>query len=176
MKLESPQLFKGIFKQYLDERGYLNPIDITAVANSINVKSFALKYQLTSFSLHKHCFRGLHYQLPPHAQSKLVIVHSGKILDIVVPFDNPKESKIKKYELEAGDILFVPNTYAHGFLTKTPNVSIQYLLDHEFNHESYNGINAIDYIKQFTLEYDISVSDKDLDFVDHIILDIIKST
>jgi len=174
MKLETPQLFKGAFNQYLDERGYLNPIDIVAVANAINIKSFTLKYQLMSLSLHKHCFRGLHYQLPPHAQSKLVIVHSGKILDIVVPFDNPKESKIEKYELETGDILFVPNTYAHGFLTKTPNVSIQYLLDHEFNHESYNGINAIDYIRQFTLNYDVSVSDKDSDFVDHIRLDMTK--
>ena len=175
MKLEMPQLFKGAFNQYIDERGYLNPIDITAVANSINIKSFAFKYQLMSLSLHKHCFQGLHYQLPPHAQSKLVIVHSGKILDIVVPFDSPKESKIEKYELEAGDILFVPNTYAHGFLTKTPNVNIQYLLDHEFNYESYNGINAINYIRHFVSDNDIIISDKDADFVDHIILDISKS-
>ena len=172
MTLEMPKIFKGAFTQFLDTRGYLNPIDFEELKKFMGAESFDLKFQLMSHSKCANTFRGLHYQSYPFSQNKLLMVHSGKIIDFLVPFDDPKSSKLEVFDLAAGDILFIPNTYAHGFLTTTPDVNLQYLLDHKFNEDHYHGINAVDYVMKYAKLDKMIFSEKDAQFSKCLCMDI----
>jgi len=168
MKLEKPSLYKGVFNHFKDERGFLNHLDINKLTKQIGLPSFSPTLQLMSFSQFSNTFRGFHFQTEPYLQSKLLILHSGEILDFIVPFKKPLENGVKKFDMVAGDILFIPNTYAHGFLTKSSNVSIQYLIDNDFNIESYKGINGTKFIKKFIGKSKLFISQKDLNFEDYL--------
>lgn len=83
-----------------------------------------------SLSKDKGTLRGLHFQAPPHAQSKLVRCGSGAIFDVVVDIrrGSPRYGKWEGYELTAdnGYQLYVPVGFAHGFVTLEPNSEIVY--------------------------------------------------
>ena len=74
--------------------------------------------------------RGLHFQLPPHAQAKLVRVAQGRALDVVVDLRraSPTYGQHAKVELTAaaGNVLFVPVGFAHGFLALEPDTLFLY--------------------------------------------------
>jgi len=83
-----------------------------------------------SFSKVVGTLRGLHFQMPPHAQAKLVRCGSGAIFDVAVDIrlGSPTHGQWEGYELTAenGHQLFVPVGFAHGFLTLEPNSEIVY--------------------------------------------------
>ena len=83
-----------------------------------------------SFSAQKGTLRGLHYQRNPHAQSKIVRCTRGKILDVAVDIrkGSPNYKKWMALELSAENFrqLFIPPGFAHGFVTLTDDVEIQY--------------------------------------------------
>jgi len=168
MKLEKPKLYKSVFNHFKDERGFLNHLDINKLIKQIDLETFVPKLQLMSFSQSHNTFRGFHFQTEPYLQSKLVILHSGKIIDFIVPFKKPLVNSVKKFEMVAGDILFIPNTYAHGFLTKSPDVNIQYLIDNDFNLDCYKGINGFKFIKKFVGKSKLFISEKDQKFKNYL--------
>ena len=92
--------------------------------------------------------RGLHFQVEPFAQSKLVSVTKGKILDVVV--DIRKKSKYygRSFSIELDDVennqLFVPKGFAHGFLVLSKIARVSYKVDNYYNPESERGINFND--------------------------------
>lgn len=164
MMPEVPKLFKKAFTHLSDDRGFLNPLDINALPDFINSDKFLPAMQLLSFSKSKNTFRGLHYQSAPHDQSKLIFIHSGEILDFLVPVYDARVSRVEIFDLQPGDLLFVPSSYAHGFLTKTTDVCLQYIMDARFNKDSYSGIDAIDFVSQFAGREKLIVSEKDKNF------------
>ncbi|MCV6596806.1 MAG: dTDP-4-dehydrorhamnose 3,5-epimerase [Mangrovicoccus sp.] len=74
--------------------------------------------------------RGLHFQSPPHAQDKLVRVGAGRVLDVAVDIrvGSPHYGKWVAVELsaEAGNQLFIPAGFLHGFATLEPNSELLY--------------------------------------------------
>jgi dTDP-4-dehydrorhamnose 3,5-epimerase len=77
--------------------------------------------------------RGLHFQLPPYSQSKLVQVAWGSINDIVVDM-RPDSSTFGQYHLENLDDkekrqIFIPSGFAHGFVVLSPEAVVQYKVD-----------------------------------------------
>jgi len=113
-------------------------------------------------------FRGLHYQNAPHAQSKLIRVLSGKILDIVLDLRKTELTFGKMYTLELSDEnkkqLFVPEGFAHGFLVLSNSAEILYKCDEFYHPESEGGINFLDpdlRIKEMLEENNFIVSEKD---------------
>jgi len=86
--------------------------------------------------------RGLHYQLPPYAQSKLVRVIKGKVLDVAVDIrrGSPTFGKHVKVELseENKKQMFIPRGFAHGFLTLSEEVIFTYKVDYYYapDHEA----------------------------------------
>ena len=84
--------------------------------------------------------RGLHYQLPPHAQAKLVRVIKGKIYDVAVDIrkDSHTFGKYVGIELSGENKrqLFIPRGFAHGFVTLEDNTIVQYKTDNYYAPES----------------------------------------
>lgn len=83
-----------------------------------------------SLSVQRGVLRGLHYQLPPRAQDKLVRVVHGAILDVAVDIrrSSPTFGKWVAVELSAEkwNQLFIPKGFAHGFVTLTENAEVLY--------------------------------------------------
>lgn len=88
--------------------------------------------------------RGLHYQLAPFAQSKLVRVMSGKILDVAVDIrrGSPTYAKAFSIELSADNKkqVYIPQGFAHGFAVLSEIAEVFYKCDALYNRESEAGI------------------------------------
>ncbi len=92
----------------------------------------------------KGVLRGLHYQLPPFAQSKLVRVVQGAVLDVAVDIrrSSPTFGKHVVAELSESNKhqLFIPRGFAHGFLVLTETAVFQYKVDNYYSKECDRGI------------------------------------
>ncbi len=88
--------------------------------------------------------RGLHFQSPPHAQSKLVRVVKGRVLDVAVDIrkGSPTYGRYEAIELSEANNrqLFIPRGFAHGFLVLSDVAVLQYRCDNYYNRESEGGI------------------------------------
>ena len=92
----------------------------------------------------KGVLRGLHYQLPPHAQTKLVRVISGRVLDIAVDIrkNSPTFGKYVAVELsgENKKQLLIPRGFAHGFVVLEDNTVFAYKVDNYYSPQCDRGI------------------------------------
>ena len=95
-----------------------------------------------SFSAQKGTLRGLHYQLNPMCQAKLLRCTRGKIFDVAVDIrkGSPQYGKWVGVELSAENKkqVFIPRGFAHGFITLTDDVEVQYKADNYYAPE-YDG-------------------------------------
>ncbi len=92
-----------------------------------------------SRSEHRGVLRGLHYQLPPAAQAKLVRCTAGRMFDVAVDV-RPESSTFGKWageELTAENhrMLWIPEGFAHGFCTLTDGTEVQYKVTAEYHPE-----------------------------------------
>lgn len=90
-----------------------------------------------SFSVEAGTVRGLHFQIPPFEQSKLVRVSSGAIFDVAVDLrrGSPSYGRHVSVRLSAaeGNQLFIPAGFAHGFCTLEPDTRIFYKVDRHYS-------------------------------------------
>jgi dTDP-4-dehydrorhamnose 3,5-epimerase len=113
--------------------------------------------------------RGLHFQNPPYAQSKLVRVLQGEILDVVVDLRKDQPTFGKSFAVllssENKKQLLIPKGFAHGFSVLSETADVMYKCDALYHKESEGGILfndptlAIDWMLP---ENQFNVSDKDL--------------
>jgi dTDP-4-dehydrorhamnose 3,5-epimerase len=98
----------------------------------------------TSLSATVGTLRGIHFQLPPHAQSKLVRCTRGRILDVAVDIreSSPTFGQWLSAELTAagGEQLFVPEGFAHGFCTLEPDCEISYKVTAYYAPDADRGL------------------------------------
>jgi len=141
---------EGVFiiepKVFGDNRGYF--------FESFNAKEFAEKmgvdvtFVQDNESKSKYgVLRGMHFQLPPYTQSKLVRVVKGKVLDVVIDIrkGSPTFGKYEMCELteENHRQFFVPKGMAHGFCVLSKEAIFQYKCD-DFYHPGAEGAIAWD--------------------------------
>jgi len=97
-----------------------------------------------SLSVAPGVIRGLHYQLAPHAQTKLVRVLAGAIYDVVVDIrrSSPSFGRWAGFILSADNKrqLLVPKGFAHGFCTLIPHTQVLYKVDAHYAPEHDRGI------------------------------------
>jgi dTDP-4-dehydrorhamnose 3,5-epimerase len=112
--------------------------------------------------------RGLHYQLAPHAQSKLVRVIQGKVLDVAVDIrqSSPTFGQHVAVELSADNKrqLFIPRGFAHGFVVLSETAIFQYKVDNYYNKDCDRGIAFNDPALAIDWQIDLAkvqLSDKD---------------
>ena len=112
--------------------------------------------------------RGLHYQLPPFAQSKLVRVTQGSVLDIAVDIRRKSPTFGQHVAVVLSDEnkkqLFLPKGFAHGFVVLSPTAIFQYKVDNYYSKESERSIIFNDQklnINWGLLNKNIIISEKD---------------
>lgn len=142
---------EGVFiiepKVFGDDRGYF--------FESFNSKEFAEKTGLNITFVqdnesrsHYGVLRGLHFQLPPYTQSKLVRVVKGKVLDVAVDIrkGSPTYGKYASCELTEDNHrqFFVPRGFAHGFCVLSEDAIFQYKCDNFYAPQADGGINILD--------------------------------
>ena len=113
--------------------------------------------------------RGLHFQVAPFAQTKLVRALQGRIVDVVVDLrrSSPTYGKHLSVELSeaTGDQLLIPMGFAHGFCTLEPNSTVFYKVDKVYSADHERGVHWADV--SLGIEWPIAaaeavVSEKDL--------------
>lgn len=106
--------------------------------------SFNFVQDNQSYSAAKGTLRGLHYQTAPFAQAKLVRCTRGKLLDVAVDIREGSKNFAQwvAVELSAENFrqLLIPRGFAHGFLTLTDDVEIQYKADNFYAPECDGNI------------------------------------
>ena len=116
----------------------------------------------------KGVLRGLHYQLPPHAQTKLVRVIQGRVLDVAVDIrrNSPTFGQHVAVELSAENKkqLLVPRGFAHGFVVLEDDTIFAYKVDNYYSPECDRGIAFDD--KSLNIDWilkkeELKLSDKD---------------
>lgn len=150
-----------------DSRGYFFEAYNEAVFHEAGVK---YKFVQDNQSFSKYgVIRGLHYQLNPNAQCKLVRVLEGSILDVAVDIrkNSPTFGKHFSIELSAENKkqLLIPHGFAHGFSVLSPTAAVLYKCDALYSKESEGGIifNDADLAIDWKVpEADAVVSEKDI--------------
>jgi len=134
--LYAPKVFK-------DERGFFMESYNQAAfeAQGLDVAFIQDNHAL---SRSKGVLRGLHFQNPPKAQTKLVRVTRGEALDVVVDLrkGSPTFGQWKSFTLTESNFLqlLVPKGFAHGYLTLTPDVEFLYKVDELYAPDHDRGI------------------------------------
>lgn len=92
----------------------------------------------------KNTIRGLHYQLAPSSQAKLIMVVSGEILDVAVDIRENSETFGKHFSTnlsaENRNVLLIPTGFAHGFSVLSDEATIYYKCNDYYNKELERGI------------------------------------
>jgi len=119
----------------------------------------------------KGVVRGLHFQLPPFEQAKLVRCVSGKILDVAVDLriNSKTFGKFLSVELSSENNfqLFVPKGFAHGFQVLSETAIVNYKVDEYYNPDSESGLiwNDKDLSIDWNLDLKPILSKKDLKLI-----------
>jgi dTDP-4-dehydrorhamnose 3,5-epimerase len=157
LKLINPKVFK-------DNRGYFFESFNQYKFNEVGINDVFIQDN-QSLSL-KGIVRGLHFQSPPHAQSKLVRVIKGGVLDVVVDIRKNSLTYGKHYAVELTEenflMLYIPQGFAHGFKTLEDSTIFSYKCSDVYHPETEGGLLWND--PEFKIDWDIenpTLSEKD---------------
>ena len=115
----------------------------------------------------KGVLRGLHYQLPPKAQAKLVRCIQGEIFDVAVDIRKNSSTYGKwvgeKLSAENKKMLFIPEGFAHGFVVLSETAELLYKASNEYSKEHDRGVlwNDPEISVAWGIDFEPILSDKD---------------
>lgn len=143
----SPTPLAGAFivdvEPHVDERGLFAR---TFCAREFSGHGLSASYPecSTSFNHKAGTLRGLHYQVAPHAETKLVRVTAGAIFDVIVDLrpQSPTHASWFGIELSSANrrALYIPEGFAHGFQTLTDGAEILYQISRTHVPEAARGV------------------------------------
>lgn len=141
-RLAIPDVLRLTPKRHTDARGWFSETYRLETAKAAGLPAFVQDNE--SFSTEAGVVRGLHFQIPPAAQAKLIRCVIGAILDIAVDIRtaSPTFGRHVAAELSAenGCQLFVPAGFAHGYCTLRPGSLIQYKVSCPYSPEHERGL------------------------------------
>ena len=150
--------------RYGDDRGYFSPIFIQ---DNLDELGFERVVQVSRSKSAKGVLRGLHYQLDPKCQAKIVEVSKGRAIDVVVDlrYDSPTYCDWTSVLLTPDNNrqLFVPRGFAHGFISLDDDTLFQYFIDNDFTPSLEGGIAYND--PEIGVQWDMMMREYDIDKV-----------
>lgn len=145
-KLEIPDVVLVESSLSRDDRGFF-----TEVFKACEFEKNGMPYSFVQDNYSqskKGCIRGLHYQLDPKAQGKLVRVLKGRIMDVAVDVRRNSPTFLKKITVELSDennkMLYIPTGFAHGFVALSDDVRFLYKCTAEYSKDHERGIRFDD--------------------------------
>ena len=130
-------------KKFGDHRGFFSEVYSVKALEAVGINTSFVQDN-HSLSVEKGVLRGLHYQVAPMAQDKLVRVVRGSILDVAVDIrrGSPTFGKHVRAVLSAENWqqIFVPTGFAHGFVTLEPNTEVLYKVSTYYSPSHERGI------------------------------------
>lgn len=130
-------------KKYQDERGFFTCVwsQETFAAHGLNPDLVQCN---VAFNPQKGTLRGLHYQLPPYTEAKLVRCTRGRVFDVGVDLrpDSPTFCQWFGVELSADlhNLVYLPEGLAHGYLTLSENAEVSYQVSQKYVPEAGRGL------------------------------------
>jgi dTDP-4-dehydrorhamnose 3,5-epimerase len=140
---EIPEVIKIQSTCFPDSRGEFSEI---YKASEFEAAGLDVNFVQDNFSVsHKGVVRGLHYQLEPYAQGKLITVIKGSIYDVAVDIRKGSKTFGKWVALELNDgdhcAVYIPRGFAHGFMALEDNTRIMYKIsENEYAPQFERGI------------------------------------
>ena len=110
--------------------------------------------------------RGMHYQKPPYAETKIVSVLRGEVWDVVIDIRRDSDTFLQwhaeRLSAENRTSLYIPEGFAHGFQTLSNDCELIYLHSSDYRPGAEAGINPFDHAVNIDWPYDVSeISDRD---------------
>ncbi|MGL5979228.1 MAG: dTDP-4-dehydrorhamnose 3,5-epimerase [Erysipelotrichaceae bacterium] len=131
-------------KVFGDHRGWFMESYNQEAFNAATNTNLIFVQDNQSFSAKKGTLRGLHYQLNPAAQTKLIRCTRGRIFDVAVDIRKNSPTYGEWFGLELSEEnkkqLLIPQGFAHGFMTLEENCEVQYKVDCLYNQACDRGI------------------------------------
>ena len=125
-----------------------------------------------SMTRHKGTLRGMHYQIDGAEEAKLVRCTKGKILDVIIDLrpESPSFEQHFKVELSSENYrqIYIPEGFAHGFLTLSDDVEMQYFVSNYYSPGKERGIRWND--PHFGIDWPVAspmLSEKDAAYPDY---------
>jgi dTDP-4-dehydrorhamnose 3,5-epimerase len=138
-----PEVKVLIPKQFKDHRGFFSEVYNSKALRDLGI-ACSFVQDNHSLSVEKGVLRGLHYQIAPVAQDKLIRVVRGAILDVAVDVRraSPTFGRHVAVELSADNWkqMFVPVGFAHGFVTLEPNTEVLYKVSAPYSPAHERGV------------------------------------
>ncbi len=120
---------RGFFARYFCDREF-SSLGLNTIWRQIN----------NSFTINTGTLRGLHFQIPPYSETKLVRCVQGAIWDVIVDLrtESPCYGRWFGAELSAENrtMMYVPPGFAHGFISLEPNSELIYLVSTHYHPEA----------------------------------------
>ena len=133
--------------RYTDHRGYFCELFHEEKWQKATGHSFSCAQINQSWS-RQAVLRGLHFQAPPYAQSKLVEVLVGEVLDVAVDLRMGSPTYGQHLSVSLSDktaqAIFIPKGFAHGFLVCSEIALVQYITDTPYTQQAEQGIRYND--------------------------------
>ncbi len=135
-------IFEGLYiiqpRIFPDERGYFFESFNQSLFEANNIKTQFLQDNQSASK--KNVLRGLHFQLPPFSQAKLVRVIKGAVLDVVVDLRKNASTFGKHFSIELTEsnhtMMYIPEGFAHGFVSLEDNTIFSYKCSALYNKQS----------------------------------------
>jgi len=141
-----------------DNRGFFVRLMCSKVLKKY-IKQFKIVQSNSSFSIKKGTIRGLHYQVKPFEEAKLIHCIAGSIYDVIIDLrkKSPTYLKWESFVLSKKNkrLLFIPRGCAHGFLTTADNTAVIYYVNNFYNPKYEKVIKYND--KKFNIKWPISI-------------------
>ena len=145
--LNLPDAFIFIPKKFKDTRGIF--FENFNFKSASEIENFNFNIVQENISISKNVLRGLHFQKSPYSQSKIVSVIQGRIFDVIIDLrpKSPYFSKWESYILDdkLNETIYVPQGFAHGFLTLEDDCIVSYKVDNIYSPENECSIIWNDY-------------------------------
>lgn len=149
-----------------DERGYFArrfcQKELAECGIDFNVAQANVAYNKDAYTL-----RGMHFQLPPYAEGKIISCPKGEIYDVIVDLNKDSSTYGKWFGItlteENGLSLYVPKGFAHGYMTLTEDTMIHYYVSEFYTPSHESGVKFDDPTFQIDWPFkeNLLISEKD---------------
>lgn len=158
---EKNEDIRGFFARVYDEKEFLkHKLETKFIQNSISINK------------KKGTIRGMHYQLHPFDEVKIVRCTKGRIFDVIIDLRKNSSTYKNWFSIELTDenykMLYIPSEFAHGFQTLENNSEVFYQISKEYNPKFSRGIRWND--PNFRINWPINkiiISEKDEKYLDY---------